>query len=121
MTSRREAPWVLILAGALFVSATGSPPSEPPKTPPATYTTYTGNQPQTAAQKACVERNCKLGLPTRRANAPVGPTRLVFRQGYVLEHSSELRIPYWVCEQLTKEDLQGKMTTRLNPEPFGVD
>src|SRR5581483_2108771 len=41
--------------------------------------------------------------------------------GYVLEQSFEMRVPLWVCERLSADDLDGPVTDRLKPEPFGPD
>jgi endonuclease G len=52
--------------------------------------------------------------PKARPGVDVGPTRMVFRDGYVLEHSSEAKVPYWVCEHSTKQELTGNLP-RTNP------
>ncbi len=45
-----------------------------------------------------------FGIPQKTVE--LGPTRLVERSGYLLEHSDQRRIPLWVVEHLTAEDLQ---------------
>lgn len=44
-----------------------------------------------------------FGVP--RKTVELGPTRLVERSGYLLEHSDVRRIPIWVVEHITAEDL----------------
>jgi DNA/RNA endonuclease G (NUC1) len=117
--SNRAGP--VIFAASLFLLATGSPPKTPPHARPAVYSRYERNRVTTSYEKECIKWNCKFGLPKRRDTAPLGPSRLVFRKGYVLEHSSELRIPYWVCERLSYDDLTGRINGRLKPEPFQPD
>lgn len=73
-----------------------------------------------SADRQLIDRHCRLGLPQRTA-AGLGHSRTIIREGYVLEHSSELLIPFWVCERLSKDDLQGNFTGRLKPEPFAPD
>jgi endonuclease G, mitochondrial len=109
-----------IFAALLVLSATQSNPPSPPHTRAAVFTRYEKSTAQEAFQKQ-IEGNCKFGLPEHKPRAPIGPTRLIFRDGYVLEHSSELRIPLWVCERVTRADLQGRVNKRLDPEPFAPD
>jgi endonuclease G len=121
MNARSSASLPIAFAATLIFSAIGSPPKTQPHARPAVYTCYQPNQARTAFEKKCVAENCKFGLPAHRPNAPLGPTRLVFRGGYVLEHSSELRIPFWVCEHVSQNDLKGRVNQRLKPEPFRPD
>jgi DNA/RNA endonuclease G (NUC1) len=57
-------------------------------------------------QRALADASCFGGLPVER-NADVGPTELVIRAGYVLEHSSTDKIPLWVCESVSVGQLGG--------------
>lgn len=50
---------------------------------------------------------CPYGRPVPNGALPLGPTRLIVREGYVLEHSTLDRIPLWVCEHLRAEHLAG--------------
>jgi endonuclease G, mitochondrial len=61
----------------------------------------------TADQKSMVDHSCYGGLPHLTAES-LGPTELVFRKGYVLEHSSVDKIPLWVCEVVTTSQLNGE-------------
>jgi len=58
-------------------------------------------------QTADVDKNCLDGMPVKTSEE-LGPTELVFRQGYVLEHSSIDKIPLWVCEGVAAAQLTGK-------------
>ncbi len=58
----------------------------------------------TDQQKQQVANECFMGMPVKRA-ADLGPTEYVYRDGYVLEHSSLDKIPFWVCEHVRKEQL----------------
>jgi endonuclease G, mitochondrial len=62
----------------------------------------------TPEQKAMADANCFKGLPQKTAEN-LGPTELIFRQGYVLEHSSVDKIPLWVCEGVEKQQLAGSL------------
>lgn len=56
------------------------------------------------AQRAQIEKHCgKLGMPVVRA--AWGRTRLVTRDGYVLEHADFDRLPLWVAEHVRAEQL----------------
>jgi endonuclease G len=72
-----------------------------------------------AEQQRQIKDNCLWGLPKKTVGADVGPTRIVCRDGYVLEHSSESRIPLWVAEHCTREELTGNLprTNPFRPDP----
>lgn len=72
----------------------------------------------TDQQKQQVANECFMGMPVKRA-ADLGPTEYIYRNGYVLEHSSLDKIPLWVCEHVMKAQL-GSDTERSNqfqPDP----
>jgi endonuclease G len=121
MRSGNSAALPAVFAAVLVLSATQSKPPLPPHARPAVFTRYQLNAPRTASEKSAIKSSCGFGLPRRRSGALLGPTRLVYRDGYVLEHSSELRIPLWVCERIQKADLTGPVTGRWKPEPFKPD
>jgi len=60
----------------------------------------------TPEQQTFIEDNCPFGMPKTDPGWEFGPTALVIREGYVLQHSSTDRIPLWVCERVTKEELE---------------
>lgn len=66
----------------------------------------------TPQQLAWIEENCPAGMPQRESGVPHGPTQLVAREGYALEHSCVDRIPLWVCEHVTLAELQGSAKRR---------
>ena len=51
--------------------------------------------------------NCLYGVPAKEAGWSHGPTRLVIREGYALEHSSLDKIPLWVCEHIESGHIKG--------------
>src|SRR5262249_36778264 len=61
-----------------------------------------------------IDRNCPFGMPTTDPAWRHGPTRVVVRDGYVLQHSAVDKIPLWVCEQVTRDQLTGSLG-RENP------
>jgi endonuclease G len=60
----------------------------------------------TPQQQSEIDKNCFEGMPNKTAES-LGPTELVFRDGYVLEHSSVDKIPLWVCEGVDTAQLKG--------------
>jgi endonuclease G len=66
----------------------------------------------TDTQKQQVANLCFMGMPTKRAT-DLGPTEYIYRDGYVLEHSSVDKIPFWVCEHVKSTQL-GSDTERSN-------
>lgn len=70
-------------------------------------------------QEKFLKQNCRFGKPAKQdhVTALLGPTMVIVRETYVLEHSATSKTPYWVSELLTAELLQGD-SGRLKPEPF---
>jgi len=65
--------------------------------------------------------HCPLGNPVRDTIArSFGPTRVLVRESYSLEHSAHDKIPLWVCEHLSRADVTGSLG-RPKPEPFAPD
>lgn len=73
----------------------------------------------TPAQQALVDANCYDGLPVDSWEA-LGSTELVVRRGYVLEHSSMDKIPLWVCESVSSDQLTGRVarSNRFKADPM---
>ena len=71
------------------------------------------------ADQAVAEENCPFGLPQKDPGWGFGPTALVARQGYALEHSAVDKVPLWVCEHIEKSELTGSMTRsdKFAPDP----
>jgi endonuclease G, mitochondrial len=63
--------------------------------------------------------NCPLGMPTKDPDWEHGPAVVVAREGYALEHSSLDKVPLWVCERITPEELRPGATrrNRFAPDP----
>lgn len=72
-----------------------------------------------AEDEARLEDNCPFGAPRPLPAWPLGKTDMVFHDGYVLEHSLAWRVPYWVCESLEDEELNGNRPRRnlFKPDP----
>jgi DNA/RNA endonuclease G (NUC1) len=74
-----------------------------------------------AEQRARMERICFMGCPKLDPEASgIGPlTSLVVRDGYILQHSALDKIPLWVAEHVTKEQLGGGQTRddKFRPDP----
>ena len=67
-----------------------------------------------------IETNCPLGMPKHMAGVDFGNTKVICREGYILEHSAKDKISLWVCERVTKEQVSGPLK-RPKPEPFAPD
>jgi len=52
--------------------------------------------------------HCPHGLPVVTPHPTYGPTRILDYKGYVVELSMQDKIPLWVCEQVTSEDIEGE-------------
>ena len=65
-----------------------------------------------ATQQKFLKQNCRFGKPAKQPQVTelLGPTMVIVRETYVLEHSATSKTPYWVSEFLTAELLKG--TTR---------
>lgn len=59
-----------------------------------------------------VLRNTHEGMPRRDPKWDHGPTEYVVREGYMLEHSARFKIPIWVSELVTKEQITGDAVRR---------
>lgn len=81
------------------------------KTTSVKFSTFKFEAPQalSAADQARLDNNCPDGAPKPLPDWPLGKTEMVFRDGYVLEHSSEWKVPYWVCESLELSELNGNV------------
>jgi endonuclease G len=64
--------------------------------------------------------NCFQGCPALSSNSGYGPTQMIYRKGYVLQHSVIDRIPIWVAEHVTKDQLTGGLARddRFRPDPL---
>jgi endonuclease G, mitochondrial len=73
----------------------------------------------TPEQLEMIAENCLWGMPKHLPGVDLGPTRYVYHQGYVLEHSNDSKTPLWVSEHCTRDALSGhlKRTNPFRPEP----
>jgi endonuclease G len=81
------------------------------------YGMQAGSSPEAAEW---IKGNCVFGMPKKLAGYDFGNTRCISREGYVLEHSAKDKIPLWVCERVTKDQVSGELK-RPKPEPFAPD
>lgn len=63
--------------------------------------------------------HCPAGRPRRDPKWDLGPSEVIARRGYTLEHSTLDKIPLWVCEVLSSGDLDGhaRRSGRFVPDP----
>jgi endonuclease G len=61
-----------------------------------------------------------MGAPKTDPGWDHGPTQLVVRDGYVLRHGSIDKIPLWVCEGVSANQLVGaaKRKNKFSPDPL---
>lgn len=72
------------------------------------------------SDSAKIDQQCIGGQPERAQDVNWGPMQLIARDGYVLEHSSQYKIALWVCEKITKAQLQGSLPRKdaFAPDPL---
>ena len=122
--SQRSSLWAALpLAIGLAASYAGAPPAmagnDALGSKPAPYSVAHAKARLTSA--ATGSGLCALGEPVKdSAGWDFGPTKVVTRVGYQLEHSTDDKIPLWVCEHLTKSNVTGPLG-RPKPEPFAPD
>lgn len=66
-----------------------------------------------------LEGHCPGGAPKPLATINHGPVTVISRRGYALLHSAIDKIPRWVCEGVTFEQLQGSLdrSDAFKPDP----
>lgn len=76
----------------------------------------------TLEQQAFAKKNCgDYGVPKVDPTQNFGPTTIVYRQGYVLEHSATDKIALWVCEGFDRKQWDPPNTNRkdvFQPDPL---
>jgi DNA/RNA endonuclease G (NUC1) len=93
----------------------------------ASYTTLT--VPDAAPDPALIEKHCPFGQPFKSPSLDHGPTRVVTREAYALEHDSLSKIALWVCGSLDPNLVFGNAERKdnwradpdLNGTPRAVD
>ena len=83
----------------------------------ATHTALT--VPNAAPDPALIEKHCPFGQPQLAAELDHGPTQVVTRQAYALEHDSLSKIALWVCGSLDSDLVFGDAVRKNKwlPEP----
>lgn len=85
------------------------------RTHPALRATPSFKRPQAGLNpedQARVDRNCPEGMPKVDPKWLSGPVKLVAHDGYALLESCVDRVPLWVCESVTDEQLSGTATRK---------
>lgn len=101
---------VLIFLGFLLSGCVSAPTKARRPAPQTALRTEAGFTP---GQIAMIEDNCGLlGMPELDPEYPHGSTEFVIREGYVLQHSSEDKIPRWVCEHVTAQEVASNSSVR---------
>ena len=76
----------------------------------------------TVAEQQFAKKNCgDFGVPRLDRTQNFGPTALIFREGYVLEHSGTDKIALWVCEGFDRRQWDPPNTNRkdvFKPDPL---
>jgi endonuclease G len=90
----------------------------------APFSAYDRQESTTLEKQQWAERNCPFGMPDTDPSWPHGPTAHVYHEGYVLQSSLVNKIPLWVSERVTLEQLSGnaerKNNFKLDPELKGL-
>lgn len=113
----------LIVAASLISIAADSSPDGQVRFRPAVTTSRGGAVSLSTTEAGFRDRHCPLGIPEKQAAVAdvLGPTTVIIREGYVLEHSAVSKTAYWVSERVTSQDLTGPDLGRLKPEPFRAE
>ena len=92
----------LIIAASIISVVADSAPDGKVRFRSAIGTSRSAAPPLSEKEKGYQDHNCKFGMPQKEkaAEAVLGLTTVIVRETYVLEHSSECKTPYWVCERL---------------------
>lgn len=75
--------------------------------------------PNAAPSPELIEKHCPFGAPVKAPELDHGPTRLVGRDAYVLEHDAQSKLALWVCGSLDPDVVFGEAERedRWRPEP----
>jgi DNA/RNA endonuclease G (NUC1) len=115
----RRFPFVLLPAALVLLD--GCAARMTVLTRPATGTVYAAKQAGlTPEQTKFRDANCFMGCPVLSRASIYGPTDMVYRGGYVLQHSSIDKIPVWVAERVTAKQVSGSATRddKFQPDPL---
>ena len=98
----------------LFVSLVGCA-SRTDSVRVATHSTLT--LPNAAPNPALIDKHCPFGQPKKSATLEHGPTTVVTRDAYALEHDSLSKIALWVCGSLDRDLVFGPAERSNNWKP----
>jgi endonuclease G, mitochondrial len=75
--------------------------------------------PDAAPDPAVIDKHCPFGQPQKRPSLDHGPTQIITRSAYALEHDSLAKIPLWVCGSLDPNLVFGpaKRKNKWRPDP----
>jgi len=113
MSRRRQ----LIAVGALMVVSACTQHKQAVRIIPSSQPQQQGIS---ADDQRRLDENCPFGQPRPRPDWPFGQTRMIYRDGYVLQHSSTDKIPLWVCEAVAADRLSEHPIARADafaPDP----
>jgi endonuclease G len=115
---RRSAAFLLISCSFVWLSGCAKPTATIRKAPFSTLTKREAGL--TPDQEKDRDANCFQGCPVLSATAGYGPTAMIYRTGYVLQHSSIDRIPIWVAEHVAEDQLTGTLArdNSFAPDPL---
>ena len=105
----------------LIVALTGcQTPTTVSRVAPYSVATVSAEAGLAPADQKRVDANCLFGLPKLSPKVTFGPTDLVARDGYVLLHSAADKIPLFVCEHVTAEQVSGTLARddKFLPDPL---
>lgn len=86
---------------------------------PARVSKFPKNPGLSPSDQARVDDNCPFGMPKLAPGFPA-PTQVVCRDGFVLEHNAIDKIPLWVSERISTDELSGPADRRdrFKPDPL---
>ena len=73
--------------------------------------------PNAGINPALIDEHCPFGVPEKEQTLDHGPTQLVGKADYVLEHDGAAKIALWVCESLDPKYLSGPAERKDNFKP----
>lgn len=111
----------LFLAASVVTVLTASNPRDEVRHRRAIHTVAAAKAQFASDDQDAIEEHCLGGVPEKEAEHILGPTAVIVRAGYVLEHSNAEKVPYWVAEHIRKQQLPvtaNKRSGSFKPEPW---
>ncbi len=120
-STKFESRWPLLAAALLFTAISACNTAQIAVRPPIMRARHLEAAPS-LAQQALAKKNCgDFGVPKIDQTQNFGPTTIIYRNGYVLEHSGTYKIPLWVCEGFDRTQWDPPNPNRkdkFKPEPL---